>query len=118
MFFFRVFDFVVGDAVEALDGHHDGGDAGAGDFGGVVERAGGEAMRLAVVGLFSRSNSNSGLPGNSRFKQLTIFLEFVIHVKTLLGSGYLIISVRNESPSPQYRGFYCIRAETERDLAN
>jgi hypothetical protein len=29
-----------------LDEHHDGGDAGAGDFGGVVEKAGREAMRL------------------------------------------------------------------------
>jgi hypothetical protein len=28
-----------------LDEHHDGGDAEAGDFGGVVEGAGGEAMR-------------------------------------------------------------------------
>jgi hypothetical protein len=41
---FRVLDLVVGDAVEALDEHHDRGDAEAGDFGGVVERAGGEAM--------------------------------------------------------------------------
>ena len=46
MFFFGVFDFVVADAVEALDEHHDGGDAGAGDFGGVVERAGRETMRF------------------------------------------------------------------------
>jgi len=45
MFFFRVFDLVVGNAVEALDEHHDGGDAEAGDFGGVVEGAGGKAMR-------------------------------------------------------------------------
>jgi hypothetical protein len=44
MLLFRVFDFVVADAVEALDEHHDGGDAEAGDFGCVVERAGGEAM--------------------------------------------------------------------------
>src|SRR4051794_29798579 len=41
---FGVFDFVVGDAVETLDEHHDGGDACAGDFGGVVERPRGEAM--------------------------------------------------------------------------
>ncbi|HEV2804367.1 MAG TPA: hypothetical protein VGW57_05465 [Chthoniobacterales bacterium] len=41
-------DFVVGDALEALDEHHDGGDAGPGDFGGVVERAGGEAMRFGA----------------------------------------------------------------------
>ena len=45
MFFFRVLDFVVADALERLDEHHDGRDAGAGDFGGVVEGAGGEAMR-------------------------------------------------------------------------
>jgi hypothetical protein len=44
MLFFGVLDFVVADAVEALHKHHDGGDAGAGDFGGVVQRAGGEAM--------------------------------------------------------------------------
>jgi len=44
MLFLGVLDFVVGDAVEALDEHHDGGDAETGDFGGVVERAGGEAM--------------------------------------------------------------------------
>src|SRR4051812_41375226 len=44
MLFLRVLDFVVGNAVEALDEHHDGGDAGPGDFGGVVEGAGGEAM--------------------------------------------------------------------------
>ena len=43
MLFAGVFDFVVRDAAEGLDEHHDGGDAGAGDFGGVVERAGGEA---------------------------------------------------------------------------
>jgi hypothetical protein len=46
--FFRVLDFVVGDAVEALDEHHDGGDAEAGDFGGVVEGAGREAMWLGA----------------------------------------------------------------------
>lgn len=34
--FAGVFDFVVADAVEALDEHHDGGDAGHGDFGGIV----------------------------------------------------------------------------------
>jgi hypothetical protein len=44
MLFFRIFDFVVADAVEALDEHHDGEDAEAGDFGGVGEGAGGEAM--------------------------------------------------------------------------
>ena len=36
------------DAVEALDEHHDGRDAGAGDFGGIVEWAGGEAMWLGA----------------------------------------------------------------------
>jgi hypothetical protein len=44
MLFFRVLDLVVADAVEALDEHHDGRDAEAGDFGGVMERAGGKAM--------------------------------------------------------------------------
>jgi hypothetical protein len=39
IFFLGVFDFVVADAVEALDEHHDGGDAGARDFGGVVKGA-------------------------------------------------------------------------------
>src|SRR5205085_9956779 len=48
VFFLRVLDLVVADAVEALDEHHDGGDAGAGDFGGVVEGAGGEAMWLGA----------------------------------------------------------------------
>src|SRR5437764_12822703 len=48
MLLFRVLDFVVGNSMEALDEHHDGGDAGAGDFGGVVERAGGEAMRFGA----------------------------------------------------------------------
>ena len=44
VFFFGVFDFVVADAVEALDEHHDGGDAELSDGGGVVKWAGGEAM--------------------------------------------------------------------------
>ena len=44
VFFFGVFDFVVGDAVEGLDEEHDGGGSGAADFGGVVEWAGGEAV--------------------------------------------------------------------------
>jgi hypothetical protein len=34
--FFGVLDLVVTDAVEALDEHHDGGNAGSGNFGGVV----------------------------------------------------------------------------------
>ena len=44
MLFFRVLDFVMADAVEALDEHHDGGNAGTRDFGGVMEWAGREAM--------------------------------------------------------------------------
>src|SRR5205085_2688120 len=48
MLLFRVFNLIVADAMEALDEHHDGGDAGAGDFGGIVERAGGEAMRFGA----------------------------------------------------------------------
>src|SRR5256714_3360953 len=63
MLFFGVLDFVVGDAVEALDEHHDGGDAGAGDFGGVVERAGGEAMWFGT-GLKARPLLRSRYGGN------------------------------------------------------
>ena len=48
MLFLRVLDLVVADAVEALHEHHDGGDAEAGDFGGVVEGAGGETMRFGA----------------------------------------------------------------------
>jgi hypothetical protein len=48
MFLFCVFNFVVADAVEALDEHHHGGNPGGGDFGGVVEGAGREAMDLAA----------------------------------------------------------------------
>lgn len=44
MLFLGVLDLVVADAVEALDEHHDGGDAGEGDFRGVVEGAGGHAV--------------------------------------------------------------------------
>src|SRR6267378_1924795 len=46
--FLRVFDFVVADAVETLDEHHDGRHAGAGDFGGIVERTGGKTMSFAA----------------------------------------------------------------------
>ena len=48
MFFFCVLDFVVADAVEALDEHHHGRHAGARDFGGVVQRAARQAMRFAA----------------------------------------------------------------------
>ncbi len=58
MFFFGVFDFVVGDAVEGLDEEHDGGGTGAADFGGVVEGAGGEA-----VGFFDVADFFDGLGG-------------------------------------------------------
>jgi hypothetical protein len=44
VFFFCVLDFVVTDAVEGLDEHHDGWDAGPGDFGGVVEGARGTPL--------------------------------------------------------------------------
>lgn len=36
---FRVFEFVVAEAVEALDEHHHAGDAGARHLGGIVQRA-------------------------------------------------------------------------------
>jgi hypothetical protein len=49
MLFFRVFDLVVTDAVQALDEHHDGGDAGARDFGGVVQGPEGRRWRIAPV---------------------------------------------------------------------
>ena len=45
-----VFDLIVTDAVERLDEQHDGGDAGAGDFGGVVQGAGGQAMQRSGEG--------------------------------------------------------------------
>ena len=45
MLFAGVFDLVVADAAERLHEHHHRGDAGAGDFGGVVQRAGGQAVR-------------------------------------------------------------------------
>ena len=47
MTFGSVFDLVVADAAQGLNEHHDGGDAGAGDLGGVVERAGGKADKRA-----------------------------------------------------------------------
>ena len=48
VFFLRVLDFVVADAVQALDEHHHRRHAGARDFGGVVQRAARQAMRLAA----------------------------------------------------------------------
>ncbi len=44
MLFQGVFDLVVADAVEALDEHHDGGDAGERDFRRIVEGAGGHTV--------------------------------------------------------------------------
>jgi hypothetical protein len=56
MLFLRVLDFVVADAVEALDKHHDGGDAKAGDFRGVVEGAGrGGGVGMAPVSAMASS---------------------------------------------------------------
>ncbi|MDB6026269.1 MAG: hypothetical protein JWM68_2492, partial [Verrucomicrobiales bacterium] len=46
MLFLRVLDFIMADAVETLDEHHHGRDTGAGDFGGVVQWAGREPIRL------------------------------------------------------------------------
>ena len=57
MVFAGVFDFIVADAAQGLHEEHDGGNAGAGDFGSVVERAGGHAMRGAgnfANGLFTK----------------------------------------------------------------
>ena len=48
MFFLRVLDFVVADAMQALDEHHHGRHARSRDFGGVVQRAARQAMRLAA----------------------------------------------------------------------
>ena len=47
MFFFRVLDFVVADAVQALNEHHHGRNAGAGDFRGVMQRTGRQSMGVA-----------------------------------------------------------------------
>ena len=55
--FAGIFDFVVADAAQGLHKEHNRGDAGARDFGGVVERAGGHAMRGAgnfADGLFAK----------------------------------------------------------------
>ena len=52
VFFFCVFDFVVADATQRLDEHHHGGNAGARDFGSVMERARRHAMRLWRAGNF------------------------------------------------------------------
>src|SRR2546425_637330 len=48
VFFLCVLDFIVADAVQTLDEHHHGRHAGARDFGGVVQRAARQAMRLAA----------------------------------------------------------------------
>ena len=48
MFFFCVLDLVVTDAVQALDKHHDGRNAGAGHFGGIMQGTGGQAMRFCA----------------------------------------------------------------------
>src|ERR1035438_6620421 len=48
MFFLRVLDFVVADAVQALDKHHYRRHTGGRDFGGVVQRAARQTMRFAV----------------------------------------------------------------------
>ena len=48
VFFLRVLDLVVADAVQALHEHHHGRHAGARDFGGVVQRAARQAMRFAA----------------------------------------------------------------------
>ena len=40
-----VFNFVVTDAAERLDEHHDGGNAGARDLGGIMQRTGRQAVR-------------------------------------------------------------------------
>jgi hypothetical protein len=48
MLFFCVLDLVVADAVQALHEHHDGRNAGARDFGSVVEGAGRKAMRYGT----------------------------------------------------------------------
>jgi|ERR1700693_6208908 len=45
--FLGVFNLIMADAVEGLHEHHDGGDAGAGNFGCVVEWAGRHAVRGA-----------------------------------------------------------------------
>ena len=48
VFFLRILDLVVADAVEALDEHHHRGHACGRDFSGVVQWAAREAMRFAT----------------------------------------------------------------------
>jgi hypothetical protein len=57
MLFLRVLDFVVGDTMEALDEHHDVGDAGEGDFGGVGEGAQRRQRRSDGTNYFRRSGT-------------------------------------------------------------
>src|ERR1700688_2619904 len=47
MLFLGVFDLVMADALQRLHEHHDGGNAGSGDFGRIVERTGWKTMRPA-----------------------------------------------------------------------
>ena len=46
MFFLRILDFVVANAVKALDKHHYSGHARARDFGGIMQRTGWQPMTL------------------------------------------------------------------------
>ena len=48
VFFLRVLDFVVADAVQALDEHHHGRDARCRDFSGVMQRAARQAVNFAA----------------------------------------------------------------------
>ena len=48
MFFLGVLDFVVADALQALDEQHHGGNASRGDFGRIVQRATRQTMNLAA----------------------------------------------------------------------
>src|SRR5262245_57088610 len=47
-----IFDFVVADAMQALDKHHHCGHAGASDLGGVMQRTGWQTMYLATGFLY------------------------------------------------------------------
>jgi hypothetical protein len=49
MLLLRVLHLVVTDAVQALHKHHDGGNAGVRDLGGVVQRAGWQPMRNGIA---------------------------------------------------------------------
>ena len=66
MVFAGVFDFVVANAAEGLHEEHNGGDAGAGDFGGVMQGAGGHFVGFAAgYSQFGEIGSNTSAKNGS-----------------------------------------------------